>query len=55
MPNLIELQIDKEEKYYLICENCGDPLSIDNEYHQTWGTCDRNCYANLVGVNLHEF
>lgn len=55
MPNLIELQIEKENKYFLQCEHCGAALSIDDEYHQQYGTCDMYCYADLVGVNLHEF
>jgi hypothetical protein len=38
------------------CRNCGKKLDrSNNEYHRGWGTCDENCYTDLVGVNLHEF
>lgn len=55
MSNIVELLIKRDERLYLYCENCGKPLEIKKEYHQKWGTCNMYCYAEMVGVNLHEF
>lgn len=54
-------ELSEEDKFLINeehnhCQNCGKPLDRKNdEYHRTWGTCDMYCYADLVGVNLHEF
>jgi hypothetical protein len=50
---IIEYIEYQETKY---CRHCGERLDrSNNEYHRSWGTCDMYCYADLVGVNLHEF
>lgn len=33
-----------------VCEECGKPLSKDDEYHVKWGTCGTYCYGKMVGV-----
>ena len=36
------------------CLECGKMNHrIKNEYFATWGTCDVQCYADMVGVNLY--
>lgn len=37
------------------CQNCNRKQSKKNEYFQTWGTCDSDCYGDLVGVSTHNF
>jgi hypothetical protein len=38
------------------CRHCHERLDRSNdEYHRQWGTCDKYCYADLVGVTLNEF
>lgn len=43
-----------DEKENFICDYCGKDLDKNNEYHTRYGTCDKWCFADNVGVTLYE-
>lgn len=36
------------------CLECGDKLNMVHRYHRIYRTCNPQCYADMIGVNLYE-
>jgi hypothetical protein len=41
-------------KEFSVCQYCGKEPKPDNEYFKRYNTCDKHCYADMVGVSLYE-
>lgn len=42
-----------EEEISIHCLHCGKELDLSYEYHSRYHTCDPQCYADMVGVDLY--
>ena len=45
----------KRDAYLEPCEECGKELTIFDDYHRRWGTCNETCYLHLVGMSWSDF
>jgi hypothetical protein len=54
-PILLKKECLSSEDKRKYCENCGEELDPNDEYHRTFGTCNASCYMEMVGLSWGDF